>query len=160
MSAPNKGGGPTYDRALLLHGSKRNEILTLREVQQDRKRQFRRSGLRPTLRHETCGVVYTRYPPARATLRLSALARFARRSHRTGRREPSRQSLSAHTRFTVIDPFAGSCNTLYWILRHIPHSVGIAFEADPQVHGTDQTECQGIEPGHRAHAWRLRIADG
>jgi hypothetical protein len=34
MSAPNKGGGPTYDRALLLHGSKRNEILTLREVQQ------------------------------------------------------------------------------------------------------------------------------
>jgi hypothetical protein len=34
MSAPNKGGEPTYDRALLLHGSKRNKILTLREVQQ------------------------------------------------------------------------------------------------------------------------------
>jgi len=34
MSAPTTGGGPSYDRALLLHGSKRNEILTLREVQQ------------------------------------------------------------------------------------------------------------------------------
>jgi hypothetical protein len=35
--------------------------------------------------------------------------------------------------FTVIDPFAGSCNTLFWILRHLPNSEGIAFESDPQV---------------------------
>ena len=34
----------------------------------------------------------------------------------------------------VIDPFAGSCNTLYWILRHIPDASGIACEFDPQVH--------------------------
>jgi predicted RNA methylase len=33
----------------------------------------------------------------------------------------------------VIDPFAGSCNTLFWILRHLPNSEGIAFESDPQV---------------------------
>jgi hypothetical protein len=36
-------------------------------------------------------------------------------------------------RFLVIDPFAGSCNTLYWILRHVPNSHGIAFEFDRQV---------------------------
>jgi RNA cap guanine-N2 methyltransferase len=35
--------------------------------------------------------------------------------------------------FVVIDPFAGSCNTLFWILRHLPNSEGIAFESDPQV---------------------------
>jgi hypothetical protein len=33
----------------------------------------------------------------------------------------------------VVDPFAGSCNTLYWILRHLPSSDGLAFEFDPQV---------------------------
>jgi hypothetical protein len=43
-------------------------------------------------------------------------------------------SLPPQTRFTVIDPFAGSCNTLYWILRHVPHSVGIAFESDRRVY--------------------------
>jgi hypothetical protein len=36
-------------------------------------------------------------------------------------------------RYVVIDPFAGSCNTLYWILKHVPNSEGIAFELDPQV---------------------------
>ena len=35
--------------------------------------------------------------------------------------------------FVVIDPFAGSCNTLFWILRHLPHSEGIGFDSDPQV---------------------------
>jgi hypothetical protein len=34
----------------------------------------------------------------------------------------------------VIDPFAGSCNTLYWILRQLPGSSGLACEYDAQVH--------------------------
>jgi hypothetical protein len=34
---------------------------------------------------------------------------------------------------TVIDPFAGSCNSLYWILRHVPASRGIAFELDDVI---------------------------
>ena len=36
--------------------------------------------------------------------------------------------------FTVIDPFAGSCNTLYWILRHVPNSEGLAFESQSRVY--------------------------
>src|SRR5262249_2487208 len=36
-------------------------------------------------------------------------------------------------RWVVIDPFAGSCNTLFWILRHLANSEGLAFESDPQV---------------------------
>jgi hypothetical protein len=34
---------------------------------------------------------------------------------------------------TVMDPFAGSCNTLYWILRHLAQARGIAFELDDRV---------------------------
>jgi hypothetical protein len=37
------------------------------------------------------------------------------------------------TPITVIDPFAWSCNTLYWIVRHVRASKGIAFEFDCQV---------------------------
>jgi hypothetical protein len=33
----------------------------------------------------------------------------------------------------VIDPFAGSCNTLFWILRHLPNSEGIGYESDLKV---------------------------
>src|SRR5882724_3618772 len=33
----------------------------------------------------------------------------------------------------VIDPFAGSGNTLYWILRHLPGARGLGFELDAAV---------------------------
>jgi hypothetical protein len=33
----------------------------------------------------------------------------------------------------VVDPFAGSCNGLYAILRHLPDAKGIGFEVDPAV---------------------------
>jgi hypothetical protein len=33
----------------------------------------------------------------------------------------------------VLDPFAGSGNTLYWMLRHLPGAHGLGFEKDPVV---------------------------
>ena len=33
----------------------------------------------------------------------------------------------------VVDPFAGSCNSLYAILRHLPGARGIGFEVEPAV---------------------------
>jgi hypothetical protein len=33
----------------------------------------------------------------------------------------------------VVDPFAGSCNGLYSILRHLPDAKGIGFEVEPTV---------------------------
>ena len=36
-------------------------------------------------------------------------------------------------RLLVLDLFAGFCNTLFWILRHLPNSDGITFESDLQV---------------------------
>ena len=35
--------------------------------------------------------------------------------------------------FGVLDPFAGSCNGLYWVLRHVPTATARGFELDPTV---------------------------
>jgi hypothetical protein len=35
----------------------------------------------------------------------------------------------------VVDPFAGSANTLYWLLRHLPGARGVGFESDLKVFG-------------------------
>jgi hypothetical protein len=52
---------------------------------------------------------------------------------RIGRDVASVATRMASNEFLVMDPFAGSCNTLFWILRHLPNSEGIALESDPQV---------------------------
>jgi hypothetical protein len=41
--------------------------------------------------------------------------------------------LSAVPRILVLDPFAGSCNTLHWLLQHLPSAVGLGFEVDATV---------------------------
>ena len=53
--------------------------------------------------------------------------------------------MSPQPEFVVIDPFAGSCNTLYWILRHVPGSSGIACELDPQVHELTKRNIVGLD---------------
>ena len=42
----------------------------------------------------------------------------------------------------VVDPFAGSCNGLYAILRHLPGARGIGFEV-----GARRLRADGPEPG-------------
>lgn len=54
-------------------------------------------------------------------------------------------TLPPATRFKVIDPFAGSCNTLYWILRHLPSGDGLGFELDPQVFELTQRNISGLD---------------
>jgi len=46
---------------------------------------------------------------------------------------------------SVIDPFAGSCNTLYWILRHVASSEGLAFEVDPRVYDLTARNISGLD---------------
>jgi hypothetical protein len=121
---------PVHDRALLLHGARRNEVLTLAEVEQygldcfgDRDyvsiygmppREWYRRGIRLLGR---TAVECTR----------DALA------DRIGRDIAAIARLSPTGSFLAVDPFAGSCNTLYWVLRHLPECEGLAFELDPQV---------------------------
>ena len=35
--------------------------------------------------------------------------------------------------FGVVDPFAGSCNGLFWILRHLPGVEGLGFEFEQAI---------------------------
>jgi hypothetical protein len=43
------------------------------------------------------------------------------------------KSASSTSAALVIDPFTGSGNTLYWILRHLPGAQALGFEQDPTV---------------------------
>jgi len=129
---PQTSKEPLYDRALLLLGRKRNEVLTLSEVQRYGTDSFsdpdyiRLYGMTPPQWYAhgvrllgRTAVECTRDPLANLIGRdVAAVA----------------GSLPPETKFSVIDPFAGSCNTLYWILRHVPHSRGLAFEFDPSVY--------------------------
>jgi hypothetical protein len=119
-----------YDRGLLLHGSKRNEVLTLAEVEQYGLDSF---ADRDYIR------IYGMPPREWYQRGIRLLGRTAvecTRDGLAGRIGLDVASVAEHmpaSEFVVIDPFAGSCNTLFWILRHLPNSKGIAFESDPQV---------------------------
>jgi RNA cap guanine-N2 methyltransferase len=117
-----------HDRALLLHGAKRNQVLTLAEVEQYGRDSFA----------DTDYVRIYGMPPREWYGRgIRLLGRTAVECTRDGladligRDVARRRPLSAP--YVVIDPFAGSCNTLYWILKHVPASEGIAFELDSQA---------------------------
>jgi hypothetical protein len=123
---------PSYNRALLLHGSKRNEVLTLEEVQ--------RYGL-DSFADPDYVRIYGMTPAEWYARGIRLLGRTAVECTRDGLGDRIGRDIAAlakclpeQTQFSVIDPFAGSCNTLYWILRHVPNAEGVAFELDTQVH--------------------------
>jgi hypothetical protein len=131
LEIPYLHGMPKHDRAYLLHGAKRNEMLTLEEIRQYGIDSFGDPdylclyGLRPA-EWNALGVRLlgrTAVECTRDVLADRIAGDIARLT----------ASLPAATPVTAIDPFAGSCNTLYWILRHVNTAQGIAFELDPQV---------------------------
>jgi hypothetical protein len=132
-----------YDRDLLLHGAKRNAILTLRELQQYGIDSFsdpdylRIYGMSPTQWY------------ARGIRLLGRTAVECTRDSlgdHIGRDVASVAALmSSQREFVVIDPFAGSCNTLYWILRHVSNARGIGFELDPQVYDLSKRNIAGLD---------------
>jgi hypothetical protein len=120
-----------YDRQLLLHGAKRNEVLQLAEVEAYGLDSYGNGdyvciyGLRPAdwyakgirLMGRTA-VECTRDEFADLIARdVAVLARRWSSSHRP----------------LLIDPFAGSGNTLYWLARHLEVERGVGYELDPQV---------------------------
>jgi hypothetical protein len=131
MSQKQQANGLVHDRALLLHGAKRNQVLTLEEVEQYGRDSFGDAeyvslyGLRPREWYARgarilgrTAVECTRDVLADAIAR-TIVANIARLAPATG--------------ILAIDPFAGSCNTLSWILEHVQGSEGLAFELDPLV---------------------------
>jgi len=131
-SRADNSGEPVYNRELLLHGSKRNEVLSLVDVQRYGSDSFsdpdyiRLYGMTPPQWYGR-GVRLLGRTAVECT-RDPLAERFGREIAAVA------ASLGADTEYIVLDPFAGSCNTLYWILRNVPRSRGIGFELDAQVY--------------------------
>jgi hypothetical protein len=118
-----------YDRQLLLLGEKRNAVLELSEVQRYGADSYGDPdyvsiyGLRPAEWHAK-GI--------RLLGRTAVECTRDRLGDAIGR-DVSAIARTAAADGLVVDPFAGSGNTLYWILRHLPGAKGLAFETDPGV---------------------------
>jgi hypothetical protein len=123
--------GAVYDRQLLLEGAKRNSVLDLQDVQ----RYGSESWGDPNY---VC--IYGLRPADWYARGIRILGRTAV--------ECTRDELADHigrdiatlvesapltSGVLVLDPFTGSGNTLYWMLRHLPDARGLGLEQDPSV---------------------------
>ena len=122
---------PAYDRHLLLEGAKRNAVLDLTEVQ--------RYGM------ESWGdpdyvCIYGLRPVdwyGRGIRILGRTAVECTRDELADRIGRDIAAIAKSSPFTsgslILDPFAGSGNTLYWMLRHLPGAHGLGLEQDATV---------------------------
>jgi hypothetical protein len=121
----------TYDREFLLSEGKRNLVMKLWEV--------RKYGL-DSFSDPQYVCIYGMQPAEWYRRGVRLLARTAveavrdKLGERIGRDVHSViQNSGPATTFTVIDPFAGSCNGLFWILRNVTNSKGLGFEMDQTI---------------------------
>jgi hypothetical protein len=122
---------PQYNRDLLLLGSKRDAVLELWEVQQYGSDSFGDIdfvsifGMRPVDWH------------ARGIRLLGRTVVECTRDQLAGAIGKDVAAVIATqpwiTATLAIDLFAGSANTLYWLLRHLPGSRGVGFESSAEV---------------------------
>ena len=120
-----------YDRDFLLSPEKRNELVELWEVERYGRDCFGDSnhvhlyGMRPQEWHERGVRILARtcLEAVKDPLGNKIGADIAEVVGRAPGSDP----------IGVIDPFAGSCNGLYAILRHLPGAKGIGFEVESAV---------------------------
>ena len=123
--------GITYDRDLLLLGAKRSSVLDFWEV-----RQYGIDSYNDPNYVSIYGM-----PPADWFARgIRLLGRTAVECTRDALGNAIGQDVSivagsapASGGSLIVDPFAGSCNTLFWMLRHLPGVRGLGFELDTAV---------------------------
>src|SRR5262245_24649596 len=125
-----------YDRQLLLLGSKRDAVLDLAEVQAYGRDSYGNPdyvciyGLRPAEWYAK-GIRLLGRTAVECT-RDELADRIGRDTARVATRWVSAE------RPLLIDPFAGSGNTLYWLARHLSVARGVGFELDPGVFALTQ----------------------
>jgi hypothetical protein len=125
------GKGRKYDRAFLLSEGKRNLVMELWEVQKYGLDSFSDSQY-------VC--IYGMQPAEWYRQGVRLLARTAVEAVRDKLGEMIGRDVASvirntgpATTFAVIDPFAGSCNSLFWILRNVTNSRGLGFEMDQTI---------------------------
>jgi hypothetical protein len=124
-------GTPHYDRDFLLSPGKRNQVMALWEVEKFGTDSFGDPdyvsiyGMRPAEWYARGVRLLARTTLEAVRDQLGAvIAQDV--AHRVA-------AVAAGTPFGVIDPFAGSCNGLYWVLRHVPNATARGFELDETV---------------------------
>jgi hypothetical protein len=128
---PDPGARQLRDRALLLHGALRNVELGLDDVRGYGSDSFGDPdyvsihGLRPAEWYAR-GIRLLGRTAVECTRDVLADAIGREIAGEVDRLAPV-------PRICVLDPFAGSCNTLHWILQHLPGSTGSGFQLDPVV---------------------------
>ena len=117
-----------YDRELLLFGTKRNAVLELAEVQ--------RYGM-DSYGDADYVSIYGMRPPDWHAKGVRVLGRTAVECTRDGLGDAIGKDVATITAtcpdtsgMLVVDPFTGSANTLYWLLRHLASARGVGFESD------------------------------
>jgi hypothetical protein len=122
---------PRYDRDYLLSPAKRNQIIELWEVEKFGRDSFG---------DPDAVSLYGMTPAQWYAHGIRILARTTLEAVRDplGNRIGQDVARSAATAppgsvFGVIDPFAGSCNGLYSILRHLPGAEGLGFEFEQAI---------------------------
>jgi 16S rRNA G966 N2-methylase RsmD len=128
---------PAHDRAYLLSDQKRNDVLSLLEVERYGRDSFGDSDY---------VSVYAMRPRDWYARGVRLLARTAvectrdRLADLIGRDVAELvQAAPAVPGSVVVDPFAGSCNTLFWIKRHVGARACVGFEVDDGVFETTRT---------------------
>lgn len=130
MAEPD-GARPHYDRDFLLSPGKRNQLMELWEVERFGSDSFADPDY---------VSIYGMKPAEWYGRGVRLLARTTLEAVRdqlgsTIGRDVARRiaDVPAGARFGIIDPFAGSCNGLYWVLRNVPNASAIGFEMDRGV---------------------------
>ena len=118
----------SYDRDFLLYGEKRNAVLGLREI--------RRYGT-DSYGDPDYVSVYGMRPTQWYAKGIRLMGRTAVECTRDDLGSAIGQDVATIARGAVntlvVDPFAGSGNTLYWLLHNLPGARGLGFELDVGV---------------------------
>ena len=132
-----------YDRELLLFGAKRNAVLELSEVQ--------RYGI-DSYGDSDYVSIYGMRPPDWHAKGVRVLGRTAVECTRDGLGDAIGKDVAAiaatcpdMSGMLVVDPFAGSGNTLYWLLRHLPGARSVGFESDLGVYQLTRRNIAALE---------------
>jgi 16S rRNA G966 N2-methylase RsmD len=118
----------SYSREVLLHGEKRNAVLDLPEIYGYGIHNYGEANY---------VSIYGLQPAQWRARGIRLLGRTAVECTRDALGSAIAQDVAAIVppgrQVSVVDPFAGSGNTLYWLLRYLPCARGLGFELDPQV---------------------------
>jgi hypothetical protein len=117
----------TYDRAYLLGAGKRNDVLTLAEVE--------RYGA-DSFGDPDYVSLYGLTPAEWYAKGVRLLARTAVECTRDALAERIAHDVAAvaPANPVVVDPFAGSANTLFWLARALRARRAVGFERDAKIH--------------------------